>query len=174
MNAAISETIERIEHLYTTLTGRQPSDAHARAPIPPEAEPVVHVQAQLERMVSALEQLVLGSRTPEAAWVPRAAFWTDDTGVELVIDVPGVSRDDVQIRVEPLAITVTGRRRAPWSRPPRGVAGGDVPVGAFVRSFPLAAHVAPEQVRARLDGGVLTIRIHGGGRSEPTQVSITS
>jgi HSP20 family protein len=124
-------------------------------------------------VVSAVEELVLSSRISAAPWVPRAAVWSDDGGVELVIDVPGVSREDVQIRVEPLAITVTGRRRAPWSRPPRGVAGSDVPIGAFARSFPLAAHVAPDQVRARLDGGVLTIRIHGG-RSEPAQVSITS
>lgn len=58
MNATIDESIARVERLYTTITGRRPPQQHGMAPIPPERDPFVHVEEQLERLVSAIEQLV--------------------------------------------------------------------------------------------------------------------
>jgi HSP20 family molecular chaperone IbpA len=43
-----------------------------------------------------------------------------------------------------------------------------------MRSFPLAVRVAPEHVSARLDDGVLTVRLHANARAEPSQIPICS
>jgi HSP20 family molecular chaperone IbpA len=121
MHASIDETIARVEQLYMTLTGRRPppSDGHA-APIPPESDPLVHVEEQLARLMTSIEQLAPVTSRP---WIPRAIVWRDDSGIAIAIDVPRVPR---------------------------------------------------EHVSARLDDGVLTIRIANSSRSEPSQIPIRS
>jgi HSP20 family protein len=147
MNTTIEETIDRVEQLYMTLTGQRP-------PPPKEA-------------------LARGT-TAGSVWVPRTSVWIEERDVLFALDVPGVSSSQVQIRVEPQMIAVTGSRLRPWPRPPRTIASCETPIGAFARSFPLGAPIAPDRVSARVDDGVLTIRIHSEPRTEPSQISITS
>jgi len=173
MNVTIDETLESVERLYMSITGRRPPTTSTPvAALPPEVDPIVHVEQQLARMMSAVESLAPGmTRAPE--WVPRAVAWTQDGELVLALDVPGVAREDVRVRVQPLALTVTGKRRVPWSQTPRSVVACDVPLGTFSRSFPLAAGVGTEQVSARLVDGLLIVRVHAGARTEPSQISIT-
>jgi len=173
MNVTIDDTIEAVERLYTTLSGSRPPPNGRRVPIPPEADPVVHVQEQLERMVSAVEWLVPRSSAPAPSWSPRAVVWVHESDLVLALDVPGVVARDVVIRVEPRAIVASGQRRAPWTQPPRNIAICDAPLGAFTFSFPLGDRVVPGQVSARLDDGVLTIRIHSSMHSKPETSQIT-
>ena len=174
MNATIDETLESVERLYTSLTGtRPPATTTPIAALPPEVDPIVHVEQQLARMLAAVESLAPAA-TPVPEWVPRAVAWTKDGELVLSIDVPGVARDDVRIRVQPLALTVSGKRRVPWPQAPRSVVSCDVPLGTFSRSFPLAAGVGPEQVSARLADGTLIVRVHAGARAEASQISIMS
>jgi HSP20 family protein len=174
MNPTIEETIERVERLYAALTGKHPSQSNGqRAQIPPEADPMVHVQEQLARLVSSVEQIA-PSPAAAPAWIPRTVAWDDDNDLVLAIDAPGVLARDVVIRVEPFAIIVTGQRRTPWTQQPRTIAACDALFGVFGRSFPLPGRVSPDQVSARLDDGVLTIRVHTGARPQTSQIPIVS
>jgi len=174
MQSTIDETIERVEQLYTTLTGnRAPQPNGGSAPIPPETDPLLHVQEQLGRMVSVAEQL-FATAPVQPTWSPHALSWRDEGGLSIAVDVPGVTRDQLQIRVEPGAIVVSGQRRPPWMHPPTSVDGADAPIGLFTRSFWLGAPIAPEQVTARLADGVLTIRITTTERGETSQIPIRS
>lgn len=174
MQSTIDETIERVEQLYATLTGKPaPHPNGSSAPIPPETDPLLHVQEQLGRMVSVAEQL-FATPLPQPAWTPHALAWRDDGGLSIAIDVPGVTRDQLQIRVDGGNITVSGHRRPPWPTTPQSVDGCDAPLGMFTRSFWLGAQIAPEQVAARLADGVLTIRITANERGEASQIPIRS
>jgi HSP20 family protein len=173
MTTTIDETIERVEHLYTALTGLRPPTTGRRAPIPPETDPILHVQDQLCAMVDAVERIVPSSASSAPAWVPRALAWVHESDLVLAIDVPGVLARDLQIRVEPFALVVSGRRRAPWARTPQAVPACDAPLGTFARSFPLPGRVGADQIGARLDDGVLTIRVRPTPRTEPSQIPIT-
>jgi HSP20 family protein len=175
MNATtIDETIERVEQLYTTLTGTRPPHANGNgAPIPPETDPAAHVQEQLGRMVSAIDGVVPPRATPPA-WIPRAVAWSQDGDLLIAVDVPGVSREHLQIRVDASSIIVAGRRAMPWARLPKSILGCDAPLGAFARTFQLAGRIDPKQVGVRLDDGVLTVRVYTTTRPEPSQIPISS
>ena len=175
MSVTIDDTIEAVERLYTTLSGKRPSQNGRGVPIPPEADPIVHVQEQLERMLSAVDWLAPRPVPSQPAFVPHAVAWVHENDPVVAIDVPGVVARDLQVRVEPTAIVVVGQRRPPWAQTPRSVATCDAPLGAFVRSFPLANRVGPEQLSARLEDGVLTVRIHTSMHSKPeaSNVAIT-
>ena len=178
MNVTIDETVERVEQLYTTLTGKRPPAPNGHgAAIPPESDPMLHVEQQVGRMVAAIERLLPRPTTPTAsapAWTPGAIVWARESELVLSLDVPGVSREDIQIRVQPLALTVIGQRRVPWTQQPPSIASCDAPLGEFARSFPLGAGITPDHVSARLEAGVLTVRVHSGTRAEPSQIPITS
>jgi HSP20 family protein len=161
MTTSIEATIERVEQLYTSVTGsRPPTPSGQRAAFPPESDPVIYVEQQLERMLASIEQTVPVAGPPPFAWQPPAAVWNDDRDLVIAIDVPGVAREDLRVDVAHGAITVRGTRKAPWGQSPRTVADCDASLGTFVRSFSLAAPVARDQIAARLEAGVLTIRIH--------------
>jgi HSP20 family protein len=174
MQSTIDETIERVEQLYTTLTGqRAPQPNGGSAPIPPETDPLLHVQEQLGRMVLVAEQL-FATQPPQPVWSPHAVAWRDDSGLSVALDVPGVMRDQLQIRVDNGSLTVSGQRKPPWPNAPQSVDGCDAPLGMFTRSFWLGAPIAPEHVTARLADGVLTIRITSVQRGETSQIPIRS
>lgn len=170
MNATIDETITRVEELFTMLVGKAPSTT-SRVPIPPEAEPVAHVEEQLGRLMSLVEQIAPRATTEMVMWRPLAWLAREESGgVAIAIDVPGVAASDVQIRVTPNAIVVSGRRARP-----QGVACSEMLFGAFSRTFPLNARVASEQVSARLQDGVLTICVYGEGeRAGDSEIPIMS
>lgn len=171
MNATIEETIERVERLYTKLTGAHPQTTDHHASIPPEVDPITHVQEHLAQMLSLVEQVVPRS-TPR--WSPPAISWIEDTDLVFAVDVPGTSARALSVRVTSSALIVSGQRKPPWGGSPRGIA-CDVALGAFERTFPLATPVAADQVCAQLDGGVLTIRCPRTTGVEPAhKISIGS
>lgn len=175
MNPTIDQTIERVEQLYWMITGtRPPRVSNSIAPIPPESDPVVHVEEQLERLAAALENVVPSQRG-SVAWTPRSVAWRDDDGIALAVDLPGITREQISINVDKQVITISGQRHMPWTRarPARSVDTCDVPFGSFSRSFVFASQLKPEHVSARFDQGVLTLFV-GSKQGEPSQLPIRS
>jgi HSP20 family molecular chaperone IbpA len=173
MSSTIDETIERVEQLYTAVTGSPPPTPNGhRSAFPPEIDPGMHVEEQLARMVMEVERLVPQARS--ATWIPHAVIWHEGADLVLAIDVPGVSREHVHVRVEHHALVINGLRRAPWSHQPSNLVGCDAPLGAFARSFALSAPISADQISGRIDNGVLTIRIHSSTRPQASQITIMS
>ena len=127
------------------------------------------VEQQLFRLLSAIERIAPG-RAP--IWVPCITVTRGASGLEIAIDIPGVTRSDVNVVVDDRRITVFGHRTDPaWNE--RRVEACEVPVGTFMRTFELPAHVAKDDVVAELANGVLTIRI-AQVREASSQIPIKS
>ncbi|HTR51042.1 MAG TPA: Hsp20/alpha crystallin family protein [Kofleriaceae bacterium] len=170
MNASIEETIERVEQLYFALTGQRPPHVEG-TPMPPETDPARHVEEQLGRLLAATERLA--PTAAASAWTPRACAWHDDVGAHLAIDVPGVGRDSIELELDGRRLVVRGTRTPPWQdQTPRGLDGGEAQYGAFSRAFVFAARVEPEQLAARLDSGVLHVRVLRAQLGEPSRIPI--
>jgi HSP20 family protein len=96
---------------------------------------------------------------PESWTPPIDVYETPDTYVTTV-EVPGLTREQIDLAVEDTRLTVRGRRLE--------AAGGADPVhyhlierghGAFARSFEFPQHVVIDGVKADLADGVLTISL---------------
>lgn len=165
MNVTVDEAIERVEKLYATVTGSAPPPVSTNAAqISPELDPRV-VEQRLSQLLSVTERLVAEPAGP--TWMPHASIIRAAGSTDLLIDLPGVAGDQLQIHINEDLMTVTGRRDLP---PGAQVEMSDVPVGRFARTFRLPTKVAPKQVVARLTAGVLTVRI-SEERGESSQVS---
>ncbi len=101
---------------------------------------------------------------------------TDDD-VSVVMDVPGLKADDVDIELREDVLTVRGERPLPqpeeqakrrvWQRLERGH-------GKFERSVRLPHGLDPEAITASLTDGVLTLHIAKPESRKPRRIEITT
>jgi HSP20 family protein len=153
----LEQTIERVEKLYSALTGARPPQANGpHAPIPPETDPVRHVEHQIERLVRSLATIEATSARPPT-WVPRLSMWEADAAIAITIDVPGVQRDQIEITADDRTLMVRGYRRTQWDDLRPAWLDVETPAGAFARLVVLPARIDPEKVTVALRDGVLAI-----------------
>lgn len=118
----------------------------------------------LRDLLSLHEQLgqIVGSDAP--GWTPPVDLYETAAAFIMSMEVPGLSRDQIEIHAEESRLVVRGDRR-----------GGPVPCehyhrverghGRFSRTFTLPEPVDVEAVAADLKDGVLTITLpKAGGR----------
>lgn len=87
-------------------------------------------------------------------------------GYRVLVDLPGVQKDDLEVTTLGGELTVAGRRRPPEVAEAEGAESlrSERGHGTFRRSLRLPADVREDDVRATLEDGVLVIRIP---RAEP-------
>jgi HSP20 family protein len=170
----IEESIDRVEKLYRTVTGKETPAAteQAYAPIPAERDPVQHVQEQMDRLFQMLGATP-GAQAPEFA--PPIAIWESEKEVTVFVDVPGTSRDRIELGVQANVLTVSGNRPAPIGNGHR-LRFGERPIGAFRRIIPLPLGLKVGELSARLRDGVLEVVIQRDpsvGTTNPRLVTIS-
>jgi len=154
---SIDGTIGQMEKLYRAVTGQEPPGAESTyAPIPAETDPTRHVEEQLDRLMSLLGPTTAGVAAP-SSWTPPLCAAEGESEVLLCLDLPGVTRERVDVRVQGNTVTVSGQSSSPMHEGLR-LRINEGPAGYFHRTIPLPAGTNPETVKARLRDGVLEIR----------------
>ena len=91
--------------------------------------------------------------------------------VILQFDMPGVSKDNVDLTVDKGLLTVTGKA----DKEETGTAVyRETRVGDYRRQFNLTKDVDPERISAEMEAGVLTVKIHKPEKVKPKKIEITS
>ena|SRR5688572_1917370 len=117
-------------------------------------DPLRELRAWQER----LERLAHPSPEP---WAPPIDVYETPSGYVITVEVPGVSREDVELAVEDNRLRISGRRLEANRRTvdPARYHLVERGYGAFVRSFEFAVAVDADAVSADLADGVLTITL---------------
>ncbi len=170
----IDDAIDRVENLYRAVTGKEtPGNAEPPyAPIPAERDPVQHVQEQMDRLLQMLGTAPTAGGSPPYA--PPIAGWESANEVIVYVDVPGVTRDRIEVALQNNALTIAGQRPAPIANGHR-LRFGERPIGPFRRVVPLPAGLKTGELTARLREGVLEVvipRDPGAGVGAPRPVPI--
>jgi HSP20 family protein len=97
-------------------------------------------------------------------WVPLVDVYETGDRIFVAAELPGLTRDDVQIQVHEGKLNIRGQR------PPRGVTCEQYHRverghGQFSRTFQLPAAIEPEGIMADLKNGLLTVTIPKSGAS---------
>jgi HSP20 family molecular chaperone IbpA len=112
--------------------------------------------AQAERMHGQFFRLASSART-EALWEPPIDVFEDDREVVVVVAMPGVSAESIQVTMEPGALVVRAERPLSFAGL-RAVRQLEIPYGFFERRVPLP-HARLEAGAPELTHGCLTIRL---------------
>jgi len=110
------------------------------------------------------------SRVQQAeTFVPAADIWETEDQVVLRLDMPGVAKDGVEVKVERETLNIHGKAAAA----PAGAAlYCEQRIGDFQRQFTLSEDLNRESIEAEMDAGVLTIRIAKAEQVKPRTIQI--
>lgn len=150
----VDAVIHEIERFYRALTGRElpPPPPEESAAIPPDRDPVHHVEEQLDRLLRSLP----GLPPRPASLTPAVSIVEADDGFVVSLDVPGIERERMEVTAAGNLLDVKGRREvAVEGRPLLN----ERRTGDFRRTLSLPAILDPERLQAELRNGVLEVRV---------------
>ncbi len=109
-----------------------------------------------------------------SAWIPPCDIMEDGDGVRIVMEIPGVSPDDVRLSLENNMLTIRGEKRQQEERESqeRRVHRYERSYGMFERTFALPNTVDPEKIEANFDGGVLTVSLPKVEKMRPREIKV--
>lgn len=107
------------------------------------------------------------------AWVPAVDIFETDQEIVLEVDVPGVTREGVQVEVNDGILHLRGERKFEKQVKEESCHRVERSYGAFHRSFSLPDTVDPGKVAAELKNGVLEVRLAKMERAKPKQIQVT-
>ena len=107
-----------------------------------------------------IDRLVKGAPVASTDWQPPADILECGRALVIQIGVPGLSREDLEVRVDPGRLEVRGRKNRLASEPhARRFHLMERFMGQFQLTIDLPAAVLADGVRARLANGVLTVTL---------------
>lgn len=110
-----------------------------------------------------------GWRIAEGA--PKTNMYDLGDSLQLIAELPGVAKEDLNIRIQGNYLELGGSRKADA---PEGYRAHRVERGTttFTRSFTLPADVDAERVEAVLRDGILTMRLPKIEAAKPKQIAV--
>lgn len=108
---------------------------------------------------------------PRSICSPPIDIFETDSGLVLHADLPGVSADDLELQVQDNKLTLFGRVSAPAPENARLIH-QEYRVSDFLRSFILSDEVDHEHIEAKLNNGVLEVRLPRAAKTEPRRIQV--
>jgi HSP20 family protein len=103
---------------------------------------------------------------------PAASVISEAQSVTLLISLPGLSREEVQVQLDGQVLRVSGTRKNPLEDEEKSKISGEISFGNFSRSFQLAEHLNGAAISAHMEHGMLRIHVPFKEQSVPRQITI--
>jgi len=117
---------------------------------------------------------IFGHTTTGTGASLRADHWVKDDKAHMLIELPGVPSEAVDISIEGRTLTVSGERKAPelaegdsWHRRERWH-------GKFERSYTLPFNIEQDKVKAEFRDGLLKITLPKAEAEKPRKIAISA
>jgi HSP20 family protein len=110
--------------------------------------------------------------TTTTSFVPAVDVYEDEHKVTLKLEIPGVSQEDVDIRLENNTLTVRGERKFEKEEKEENFHRIERRYGSFARSFTVPYTLDTENVQANFDNGVLKIELSKRAEAKPKQIKV--
>lgn len=109
----------------------------------------------------------------QRAVLPDVDVFEDDSGITLLADMPGVPKDQLDIKVEGDTLLIEGSVQPAT---PEGLEAvyAEVRVPRYRRSFTLSRELDASQIAANLKDGVLHLRIPKQAHAQPRRITVSA
>jgi len=130
---------------------------------------VQQLQQEMNRLFGRLGEN--GARALGLTAYPAVNLWEDTEQIFVEAELPGLELKDLEIYVSGDQLTIKGERKATvvekgiWHRQERSV-------GSFVRALTLPTHVDADKVDARLENGVLLVKLPKNESAKPRKIMV--
>jgi HSP20 family protein len=108
---------------------------------------------------------------PARFYVPATDIFETSDALKIVMEVPGVPKDAVDVKVENDVLSIEARIETANYNGLEPVY-TEYPVGHFARSFTLPDQVDQHNITAQLEDGVLTLTLNKRPETKPRRIAI--
>ena len=111
--------------------------------------------------------------TQRGEWFPPVDIYENGNDeIVLKAELPGLQREDIELRVENNTLTLRGERKRESDIKQEQYHRVERSYGAFSRSFSLPSRIDTENVRAEFKEGVLSIKLPVKAEAKPRQIEV--
>ena len=108
---------------------------------------------------------------PGRYFVPAADIFETDEALTVIMEMPGVRKDNVTIDVEEDVLRIEGQIDFTGYQELEPVY-TEYNVGHYARGFTLSGKIDRESISARLDDGVLTLTLPKAREAQPRRIAV--
>jgi HSP20 family protein len=138
--------------------------------------PLNGVLSRMATLNRAMEDVV--GRTDESFtsfWTPAVDAWETENAFVVQLDLPGLTRDDVEVNFDRNTLTVRGTRGVAIPKAEQGelrVFFAERTTGTFSRSLRFPQYVEASKIEASFNNGVLTITVPKAEAAKPRKIEV--
>lgn len=125
------------------------------------------LQVQGKREVDKKEE----STVPARLFMPTADIFEDKNALTVVLEMPGVAKDNVDIHVEAGVLHIDGRLDFSKYEGMQPIY-TEYNIGHYRRSFSLSNKIDQNRIGAEMNDGVLTITLPKAEEAKPRRISV--
>jgi HSP20 family protein len=131
--------------------------------------------SQVERRMQQLfeEPFRLPFITEDMGWTPSVEVTDTDSSIDVTAELPGVSKEDVDVDLENNVLTIRGEKKQQKEEKEKEHYLFERYYGSFQRSFSLPAPVDESSVKAEFRNGVLKIHLDKAAQVKGTKITIS-
>ena len=127
------------------------------------------LQVQQKREVEKAQE----ATTPMRAFLPTADIFETEDALTVILEMPGVDKDNIDISVENGLLTVEGRINFGKYEGLQPVY-SEYNIGPFRRSFRISSRIDQDKIRAEMRDGVITLTLPKAEQAKPRKIEVKS
>jgi len=126
------------------------------------------LQVQKKRELEGKEDRTIPART----FLPTADIYEDRDSLKVILEMPGVEKDNVNVRVEEGVLFVEGRLDLSKYRGLQPLY-TEYNIGNYARTFRLSNAIDQDKIGAELKDGVLSLTLPKAERAKPRTIQVS-
>ena len=112
------------------------------------------------------------STIPSRAFMPIADIFETDKALTVILEMPGVDKENVDVSVENDILTIEGR--IDYSKYERlQPVYTEYNIGHYVRTFQISSKIQQGEISAELKDGVMTLVLPKAERAKPRKIKVS-
>lgn len=108
----------------------------------------------------------------QGSWIPPVDIYETADAVVLKAELPGISKDDINVEVKDNTLTLRGEKKFEKEVKEENYYRVERSYGTFQRSFSLPSTVQQDKVKAKFKDGILEITLPKAEEAKPKQIKV--
>ncbi|GAB6905912.1 Heat shock protein Hsp20 [Desulfosarcina cetonica] len=108
---------------------------------------------------------------PGPVFTPHVDIFETDNSLTLLVDMPGVKADDLNVDLRDDILTLTGDAKPSLATPGEKIY-GEYETGRYYRQFSLSEVIAQDKIDAKLSDGVLRLTLPKVEKATPRRIMV--
>lgn len=109
----------------------------------------------------------------DTVWVPSVDVTETDDAYELKAELPGLKKEDIHVSVEDNVLCLKGEKKQESESKTKSVHRIERMYGKFERSFRLPNGVKANEIKAKYENGILTVRLPKSEEAKRKEIPVT-